>query len=228
MNSTAGFAGPYDGTGLDVLVAATATPSSSAAIGDRGRLRSLVRWCAQTGMSYDALQALDTDVEQLDPATASRLADQLRRAGQVLRGLPVPALGWDVAGTAGLHGAVLGADLSTEHGSLIFSTGTVDIYGRVADAQAWFEVRGDEQTARFTTWTVQGADVTLDGSPAPEWAQEAVRALGAAAGSVHAVHPTTAVAPLLTTAHEMATAAASAGEPLRVASAGHTATVWPG
>lgn len=223
MSLTARPAAIYDGTGPHVLVAATISPSATASVGDRARLRALIAWCAGAGMSVDALERLDRDDVRMDPASAARVATQLRRAGQVLRAVPVPAVGWSVAGGRGLRGGTLGEAVRSESGALLSEDGATTVTAHLDSAGAYLEVRSagaQGATLRVTSWSLgDGGEVLVEGAPAPEWAARALGRLCAEGAVVREVPATSVVADLLTTLREMALGAAESATVLRVSSA---------
>lgn len=209
--------GTHDGTGTQLLVAAAGR--KSAVVSDRGRLRALLNWCARAGLAHETLRALDVDdPTALDPATCTRLAAQLRRAGQVLRTLNVPGLAWVDQQTGAVLGGTVGPALLEADGAVLRTAG-VEIVGRAQKERGWFELREPGRTAEVDAWAMHAGltmvhphGLTLTGESQAELWQ-----LSRGADARVEVLPAVAVlAGLVATLPELALAAARSGVSLRI------------
>ena len=209
--------GTHDGTGTQLLVAAAGR--RSAVVSDRGRLRALTSWCAQVGIAHETLRALDVDdPSAIDPATCTRLAAQLRRAGQVLRTLDVPGLAWIDQQTGAILGGTVGAALREADGTALRCAGA-EIVGRTQAGRAWLEVHEPGRTVEVEAWAMRGGQtlvhpqgLTLTGA-----AQAELWQLSRGADVRVGVLPAPAVvAGLVTTLPELALVAARSGVNLRI------------
>lgn len=217
-------AGVYDGTGPDVLVAAGTAPSVTRTIGDRGRVRALSAWCARVGMSHDTLEAIGNGDVELDPATTARLAAQLRRAGQVLRDVPVPALAWLEPGArTSVVGGVLGDDLTSDGGYFVCGSAQATVSAHLDDSGAHLLVRDAQDptvVVRVAQWSVgPGGTVRVGQMSAPAWVASVLAPLSAGPVEVRQVPATSVVAELLVSLGELAHTAASHAGAVRISSA---------
>lgn len=184
--------GPYDGTGPQVLLLA-AGDGPVVSIGDRARVRQARDLGHAAGLSADTFAALDVDEVDLDPATGAR--QQLRRLGMLLRAVQVPAVAWtDPQGR--IAGGVVGAALLDPDGVLVHG-GASPVRAHVG-AGAFLDVNG----VPVHTWQ------NADGSGLPQ--------LGVAAGTVVQVPATSVLADLLVNGEQIALAAATTGQVVRV------------
>lgn len=206
---------PYDGAGARMIVAASDDPQQPPVVtGDLGVVRAVTAWASTMGLSVDALTWLDTAGDRLDPARAERLSRQLRRVGQVLRDVPVPALGWERTGEPGLAGGVIGPDLLSPTGAVVV-TGSVSAH--VVGRDAVLRVRDGKQVTDVTEWvtgTDQQARTPVTGVPLP-----ALGMFGPGQFRVHQVPAGSVAAPLTTTLRELAELCARTSTVLKVATA---------
>lgn len=208
----------YDGDGpLPVLAARGGSVGSAAVVGDRGRVRALAAWAARTGLSADSLWALDTDDARLDPAEAARLETQLRRCGQVMRAIPVAAVGWTDPGSGRVLGGAIGAQVGGE-GVLLRSHGTARAWACAGPARVRVTASDSGCDLTVAGWARSGTGCVTDaGGVLTGDAAEVLLRLADAA-DVAELPATSVVAGLLTTLRELSGTCARSGEVLVVGS----------